>query len=446
MLITFPGGPYFSPMVISAGQDSVRDPALWRSIIDTAIDGIIVMDTSGTILLTNEAANHLFGYTPEEMIGRDIVSLMPSPHRESHASYISNYLQSGVRKIIGIGREVEGVRKDGSRFPIRLAVSESRLADGIYFTGIIHDLTAIHGAQQQILKLNRELEEQVQERTVELQETVNLLLNTNRQLNESVEQHKASENTLRATRDELRRALEKEKELNLLKSRFLSMASHEFKTPLAGILSSASLIARYDQPGQSADRMRHIDRIKGSVNHLNSVLSDFLSISRLDEGQLQPSLADFTPGELFDDLVGEMRGLLKPGQEIQCALPDKTRQVRTDKHILRNILYNLLSNAIKYSDAGQEITCALTWGAEEFRISVTDRGIGIPPDDQKHIGSRFFRASNAVNVPGTGLGLNIVAGYLQALKGRFELSSMPGEGTTVTIILPVSHEIENPDH
>jgi hypothetical protein len=433
-------------MAFPVHQDANHMPALLQSIIDTAIDGIIVMDVAGRIVLSNAAADRLFGYTRKEMTGRDITTLMPSPHREKHDDYVSNYLKTGHRKIIGIGREVEGLRRDGSRFPLRLAVSESRLGDIMYFTGIIHDLTAMHAARQEILKLNSELEAQVRERTLELQETVNLLLNTNRQLNESIDQHKKAEKALRATRDELHRSLEKEKELNLLKSRFLSMASHEFKTPLSSILSSAGLIARYDQPDQAPDRQRHIERIKASVNHLNTVLSDFLSISRLEEGHFEPAISEFVLREMFDDLIGELRGLLKPGQELHCELPDSDRPIRTDPHILRNILYNLLSNAIKYSEPGKPITCELSWPDGAFRISVRDEGIGIPLEDQKHIGSRFFRASNVVNTPGTGLGLNIVATYLQALNGHFALASMPGEGTTVTITLPLHHEAKDPHH
>jgi PAS domain S-box-containing protein len=433
-------------MAFPVHQDANHMPALLQSIIDTAIDGIIVMDVTGHIVLSNAAANRLFGYTPTEMAGRDITTLMPSPHREKHSDYVSSYLKTGVRKIIGIGREVEGLRRDGSRFPLRLAVSESRLGDMMYFTGIIHDLTAMHAARQEILKLNSELEAQVRERTLELQETVNLLLATNRQLNESIDQHKKTEKALRATRDELHRSLEKEKELNLLKSRFLSMASHEFKTPLSSILSSAGLIARYDQPDQAPDRQRHIERIKASVNHLNTVLSDFLSISRLEEGHFEPAISEFVLRDMFDALNSELHGLLKPGQELHCDLPDSDRRVRTDPHILRNILYNLLSNAIKYSEPGKPITCELSWPEGALRISVRDEGIGIPVEDQKHIGSRFFRASNVVNTPGTGLGLNIVATYLQTLNGQFTLASMPGEGTTVTITLPLHHEAKDPHH
>jgi signal transduction histidine kinase len=220
--------------------------------------------------------------------------LMPTPHREHHHQYIQNYLSTGVAKIIGIGREVEGVRKDGSRFPLRLAVSEIRLENQLYFTGIIHDLTEVHEVQHQILKLNRELEQLVEERTTELQDTVNLLLDTNQQLKATIEKYKASEEELKLTRDELHKSLEKEKELNLLKSRFISMASHEFKTPLSSILSSAALIQRYPNTEDDEHRQRHVQRIKSSVNHLNTILSDFLSVTKLEEGLFKPTITSFS--------------------------------------------------------------------------------------------------------------------------------------------------------
>ena len=215
-----------------------------QSIVETAIDCILLIDASGTILMINRAGLQLFGYSIEELLGNNITLLMPSPHKENHHTYVHHYLKTGEKKIIGIGREVEGLRKDGTLFPARLAVSEIILDGTHFFTGIIHDMTEIKAVQNHILQLNHELEQLVIDRTTELQDTVNLLLETNQQLNRSIEKHKTFEMALLATRDELRKSLEKEKELNTLKSRFVSMASHEFKTPLASILSSAALIAR----------------------------------------------------------------------------------------------------------------------------------------------------------------------------------------------------------
>ena len=411
-----------------------------QSIVETAIDCIILIDAFGTILMINRAGVNLFGYTVEELLGQNITKLMPSPHKENHHTYVHNYLDTGIKKIIGVGREVEGVRKDGTVFPARLAVSEIILEDSHFFTGIIHDLTEMKAIENNIRQLNHELEQMVIERTIELQDAVNLLLETNQQLNRSIEKHKSYEIALLATRDELRKSLEKEKELNTLKSRFVSMASHEFKTPLAGILSSAALISRYDNEDQAADRARHVNRIKSSVTHLNNILTDFLSITRLEEGQFVPVTSTFKLGTLLHELNSEADEMLKKGQKLICQHDVDQLEMRTDKNILRNILYNLISNAIKYSEEGKNINCNVMLRGKNVSIEIRDEGVGIPHTDQKHIGSRFFRASNVVNVPGTGLGLNIVIAYLHALKGELAFESEPGVGTTFTILLPIVHE------
>ena len=411
-----------------------------KSIVETAIDCIILIDTSGTILMINRGGINLFGYAEEELLGKNITLLMPSPHKEIHHQYIHKYLDTGIKKIIGIGREVDGLRKDGTMFPARLAVSEIIVEDTHYFTGIIHDLTEMKDVQAHIIQLNRELEQLVIDRTIELQDAVNLLLETNQQLNRSIEKHKTFEMALLATRDELRKSLEKEKELNTLKSRFVSMASHEFKTPLASILSSAALIARYENADQTADRNRHVERIKSSVTHLNNILMDFLSITRLEEGQFVPVISTFLLEALLNELSTEADQMLKKGQKLICSYELEHLEMKSDKNILRNILYNLISNAIKYSDEGKTIHFDVRRMDNSVIMQIRDEGVGIPLADQKHIGSRFFRASNVVNVPGTGLGLNIVIAYLHALKGELAFESEPGTGTTFTISLPIMHE------
>ncbi|HEY3387177.1 MAG TPA: PAS domain-containing sensor histidine kinase [Saprospiraceae bacterium] len=414
--------------------------SILKSVVETAVDGILVIDTSGTMLMVNPAVITLFGYASDELLGNNISMLMPTPHRENHDGYLHNYLTTGIKKIIGIGREVEGLRKDGSRFPLRLAVSEIILDDKRFFTGIVQNITEIHKVQQEIIKLNYELEQMVIERTIELQDTVNLLLETNLQLNQSIEKHKAYELALVAARDELRKSLDKEKELSSLKSRFVSMASHEFKTPLSSILSSAALITKYTTTEQDPDRTRHVDRIKSSVNHLNNILTDFLSITRLEEGQFTPAITTFTFNTLLKDLQNETEGLLKKDQRFISENEGNGLELKTDKNILRNILYNLISNAVKYSDEGKTIKCKFNTEEGKIRISIQDEGMGIPLEDQKHIGSRFFRASNAVNVPGTGLGLNIVMAYLNSLQGELTFESKPGEGATFIITIPIQYE------
>ena len=408
-----------------------------QAIIETAIDGIITIDENGVIDSVNPAAARLFGYEPHELVGNNVKILMPSPHRQQHDSYIERYVDTGEARIIGIGREVPGMRKDGSTFPIRLAVSEVFLGNRRMFTGIIHDLSDVKKAEEKIRKLNEELEEKVIERTEELASVVNKLLNTNKKLQYEIQERKSAENALRESTKEIQKALEKEKELSELKSRFVSMASHEFRTPLSTILSSISLLSRYTESSQQEKRNKHITRIKSAVRNLNGILNDFLSLSKLEEGKIENNPLEFDIRELCPEVIDEMQGMLKDGQSIMHEGLEEDILVKWDKRLVKNILFNLLSNAIKYSDEGKEIFLKERLEGDYVLFDIIDQGIGIPEADQAYLFTRFFRAANAMNIQGTGLGLNIVKRYIDLVGGSITFESQLNEGTTFTVCLPL---------
>ncbi len=239
------------------------------------------------------------------------------------------------------------------------------------------------------------------------------------------------------TVEELRRAYEKEKELSELKSRFVSMASHEFRTPLSTILSSADLIEAYTREEQQEKRARHTGRIKSSVSNLTGILNDFLSLRKLEEGKVGIQPAPFMLFPFLETTADELSGLLKPGQHILKHLPERDVEIFSDPKVLKNILFNLLSNAIKYSDAGSPIDCMVEQDGDKLRISVKDHGIGIPKEEQQHVFTRFFRAHNAENIQGTGLGLNIVKRYVELLGGSINFESELSKGTTFVCVLPM---------
>lgn len=409
-----------------------------QAIIETAIDGIITIDEKGIIENVNPAAAALFGYQPEELIGKNIRILMPSPYRQQHDGYIDRYKTTGEARIIGIGREVPGMRKDGSTFPLWLAVSEVFLENKRIFTGICHDLSDVKKAEEKIRKLNEELEEKVIERTEELASVVNKLLNTNKKLQYEVQERKSAETALRESAREIQKALEKEKELSELKSRFVSMASHEFRTPLSTILSSISLLSRYTETNQQEKREKHIQRIKSAVRNLTGILNDFLSLSKLEEGKIENQPFEFELQELCPEVIDEIQGLLKDGQEILHEGIPEPMAVTWDKRLVKNILFNLLSNAIKYSDEGKKIFLRERLEGDYLLIDITDQGIGIPEADQVYLFTRFFRAANAMNIQGTGLGLNIVKRYIDLVGGSITFDSQLNVGTTFTVCLPLN--------
>jgi two-component system sensor kinase FixL len=351
----------------------------YQAIIDNAVDGIITIDERGIMESVNPSTLRMFGYTIEELIGVNIKILMPEPDRGSHDRYMHNYHDTGKGKIIGKGREVVGRRKDGSLFPFLLSISELVLENKKIFTGVIHDISELR---------------------------------------------------------EVKDALAKERDLSELKSRFVTMASHEFRTPLSTILSSVSLISRYNDIKDEEKRIKHVNRIKSSVNNLTGILNDFLSLSRLEEGHIANDPIEFSINDLLLEVIDEMTGILKENQHIQHFHELNEELVFLDKNLIRNIIINLISNAIKYSNEGQEIQITTRIENNVLRLEIKDHGIGIPEEDQVYLFSRFFRAHNAANIPGTGLGLNIVKKYLDILKGRIEFVSQQSMGTTFIVQIP----------
>lgn len=239
-------------------------------------------------------------------------------------------------------------------------------------------------------------------------------------------------------------ALKKERELNEMKSRFVSMASHEFRTPLATILSSVNLVNRYAETSNADGIAKHVGRIRSSVRNLTSILNDFLSLEKLEQGKVEFTPEDFSICELAGSVTEEMGDMTKQGQKIRLNCCPKQSNCSTglvgglDPQLIRNVLFNLLSNAIKYSAEYKEIIITIEL-SDVLKLSVKDSGMGIPPDEQEHLFDRFFRAKNATNVQGTGLGLNIVQKHVDLMGGTIKFMSKLEEGTTFTIILPIQH-------
>ncbi|NQX41083.1 PAS domain S-box-containing protein [Pedobacter steynii] len=381
---------------------------LLKAIIETAIDGIITIDNRGRIESLNPAALRLFGYALEEVEGKNISVLMPEPDRSGHDGYISRYQTTGEKRIIGKGREVKGLRKDGSTFPFRLAVSEVQYDDRIIYTGFIHDLSREKEAEERLREYAAELEELVEERTKSLKKTVK---------------------ALSEAKEEVSLSLEKEKELNQLKSRFVSMASHEFRTPLSSVQLSASLIDKYAEPYDNTNIRKHVSKIKNAVGNLTTILNDFLSLERLEAGRVEPTFTAFDLVKLAEEITEEMQMIAKQDQNIIYQHTGLQSMVLLDPNLLKNCMINLISNAIKYSGENTFIEFNTEINDQQCIVTIKDNGIGIPESDHKYLFQPFFRAHNTGNIPGTGLGLNIVHRYASLMKGDLYFESSIHTGT-----------------
>jgi two-component system sensor kinase FixL len=390
----------------------MENTALLKAIIDNAIDGIITIDNKGIIETINPSGCRLFEYEQSEVIGQNVSMLMPPPDRNRHDNYLLNYHKTSKRSVIGIGREVVGLKKSGSTFTFRLGVSEVQFSGRKIYTGFIHDLSREKQVEEKLKEYASNLEEQVHQRT--------------RLLNETVK-------ALEEAKEKVSRSLEKEMELNQLKSRFVSMASHEFRTPLSGIQLSSILIEKYSGDPLNPNIFRHTAKIRVLVAHLTSILNDFLSLERLEAGQFEPILAEFDIVKFSEEITEDMQLIAKQNQQIIYQHTGTSALVNLDQSLLRNAIINLISNSIKYSGENTFIEFNTEITREFVTICIKDNGIGIPKEDQKHLFEAFFRAHNTGTIPGTGLGLNIVSRYIQLMAGQVKFTSDINQGTSFTL-------------
>ena len=396
------------------------NPKHFEAIFHEAAIGILVTNAQFNIILSNEFAQSLFGYSEAELLNQNISILIPNHLKGRHEGHLDKLNQQPIARPMGAGLDLKAKRKDESLFPIEISLSHFRENEQMYYIAFVSDVTLKRKVEmelilknQEINQLNESLEEEVKARTQALQNTLAQL---------EIQTH------------ELENALQKEIELGDLKTRFVSMASHEFRTPLTSILSSAALIEKYTSADQQPKREQHIQRIKSSVSHLTEILEEFLAVGKLEAGKVEVRPEDFSVSEFFDDLVSDLAGMKKPGQEIELSLSDPAARFSTDTSMLRKILLNGLSNAIKFSQ--KNVFLRVQMLDASMQISIEDQGIGISEQDQKHLFERFFRGGNANIIPGTGLGLHIMDRYVRLIQGQLSLSSQLDHGTTITYILP----------
>ncbi|HZJ36230.1 MAG TPA: PAS domain-containing sensor histidine kinase [Gillisia sp.] len=399
-------------------------------LFEAASEGIIVVDASQTIVAANTSVEKMFGYNAGEMINQPLNILIPSNYRPNHGAHFKSFLVHSEKRQMGHGRDLYGVRKDGTQFPVEAGLNPFAIEDKQYVMSLIIDITVRKETERQIVELNTHLEDKIKIRTKELRESIQELKSLNLNLEGEVQKRKLAENKIKV-------ALQKEKELNELKTKFLSLVSHEFKTPLSGILTSATLAEKYIQENQQDKREKHLGTIRNKVHYLNNILNDFLSIERLDAGSGQYKYNSFSLKRLINEVVYNANVTLKSGQELIYPQEMEDMMLYQDEKILELILSNLIGNSIKYSPEDTLIKFEVSPTENAIIFVVEDQGIGIPQKDQKHIFERYFRAENAVLNQGTGIGLNIARTHLENLGGSIEFTSIENEGTKFVVKIPI---------
>lgn len=378
----------------------------FEALFNNAAIGIIIVDSAGTILLVNQFALQQFGYQDNEIIGQKIEKLIPQRFKAKHETHRDRYHNHNPHsRPMGTGLDLYAAKKNGTEFPVEVSLSTYTTPEGRFTIAFVSDITIRKESQDALVKLNAALEEKVKERTLSLEE-----------------------------------ALEKEKELNELKSRFVSMASHEFRTPLSTILSSAYLVSKYVESEEQPKRDKHIQRIISSVNMLTDILNDFLSVGKIEEGKIQVRIFDVDIPETVSSLLNELFHILKKGQKISYK-HDGSNIALIDAALLKHILMNLVSNAIKFSPEDSIISVTTAVTQSEFILSVKDEGVGISEEDQQHLFQRFFRGANVTNIQGTGLGLHIVSKYAELMNGQITYETALNKGTKFIITFKNNHTI-----
>lgn len=362
------------------------------TIFDESLNEIYVFDVETLKFINvNYGAQKNIGYTLEELNKMTPLDIKPNDDETDFRKTIDVLLKKKVEKL---NFETVHQRKDGTSYPVEVHLQLSHLGEKDVFVAIILDIT-------ERKNYTTKLENKVEERT-----------------------------------RQLKIALSKEKELNELKTKFLSLVSHEFKTPLSGILTSSQLLSKYQLTKQQPKRDKHIKTIIDKVHYLNTILNDFLSFEKLESGKVNYKFNQFKLSKLVNEVVYNANMLLKEGQHINYPQNIDELSISQDEKTMELILSNLIYNAINYSPEHTSIDIEVKQNNTLTIFKIKDRGIGIPEKDQKHIFERYFRGENVINTQGTGIGLNIVKNHLENIGGAISFESEENKGSTFTVTFP----------
>ncbi|WP_340202276.1 ATP-binding protein [Ascidiimonas sp. W6] len=403
--------------MFESGQD------IFNILSEAIPEGLLMVDDNQNIVSVNSACLKIFGYAREALINQKLSILIPNRYHANHGGHFKGFFHNSERRQMGEGRELFGLKRSGKEFPIEVGLAPFTIYGKSFVLALLVDITQRKETESKILELNERLEDKIKIRTSELHETI-------AELEIEVEKRKKAE-------AQALESLKAERELNELKTKFLSMVSHEFKTPLTGILTSTRLATKYIETGNVEKQQKHLNTIANKVHYLNDILNDFLSVERFESGKIKYHFTHFELSKVLNEVVYDSNMLLKSGQSINYPENTDDFTLYFDQKILELLLFNLIRNAIKYSPENTTIDLTVEEKDSKLIFTVTDEGIGIPEKDQKHIFERYFRAQNASLDQGTGIGLNIVKGHLESLGGSIYFSSKENIGSKFTIEIPI---------
>ncbi|WP_109299415.1 PAS domain-containing sensor histidine kinase [Aquimarina sp. AU474] len=398
---------------------------IFNLLTEAVSEGIIIVNEEQVIVATNGSANDIFGYKEQELVGQKLNILIPQKYHHNHKNHFEDFGKHSEKRKMGKGRDLYGIRKDGTEFPVEAGLNPFTIYGHNYIMALVIDITERKEKENQIKELNIALEKKIEKRTEELRQTIE-------ELKEEVKLRMEAE-------AKIKESLKKEQDLNELKTKFLSLVSHEFKTPLSGILTSTTLIGKYTKTEQQEKRDKHLSTIKNKVKFLDNILNDFLSVERLESGKVKYKFTKFPLSKVVNEVVYDANMLLKDGQRIKYPKDIDDHIIDFDEKILELILTNLIRNAVKYSGENTTIDLQAIFENDLLTFHIVDQGIGIPKKEQIYIFKRYFRAENALLDQGTGIGLNIVKSHVENLGGTVTFKSKENYGSTFTVQIPITN-------
>jgi len=411
-----------------------QNPNIFDILFEAIPEGVIIVDDNRKIAAANLSSEKMFGYKKDELVNKPLETLIPLKFHNSHKGHFRSFLKDRSTRKISEEVNLVGITKRGREFSVEIGLNPFNINGNVYIIALIIDITERKQNDRKIKLLNSRLELKVKERTVELRNTIKELKKLNQENQTEIQKRIEAE-------AKIKDALKKERELNELKTKFLSMVSHEFKTPLSGILTSTMLLSKYKLEGQQDKRDKHIETITNKVHYLNNIINDFLSIERLDSNNTNYKFSEFNLSKIVNEVVYNANMLLKSGQKINIPNNSDEYILFQDEMFLELALSNIINNAIKYSPQNTPIDIEINKCGGNIVFKIIDHGIGIPNKDQKFIFNRYFRAENALNDQGTGIGLNIVKSHLENLGGTINFTSIENKGSIFVFELPMIHKV-----
>lgn len=402
-----------------AERELAKSERRFRILFTENLAPMILIDPESRFIVdANKAAEKFYGWNVHQLREKRIDDINTLPSEE-----IAKEMNNAVtRKRILFNfkhRRSSGDIRDVEVFSSSIMVGDKKLVHSI-----IHDVTEKKIVEKELALYQENLEELVEERTFELDRT-------NQQLKKNLEEKKKLE-------AQLEEALAKEKEINELKSRFISTVSHEFRTPLTAIFSSVQMIEMFSHKWSKEKIDGHFKQIESSINNLTQLLDDVLTVSRVDREVLKSEISRINIRELLNSFINEVKLYDRDDHEFIFSIESSSEIIEIDSKLIRYTVVNLLSNAVKYSPKNSPIYLKVFIQNDTLKIIITDKGIGIPKNEIKHLFTEFFRANNSVGIQGTGLGLSIVKRSVELLGGTISVESKINEGTTFTLIIPVN--------